>query len=225
MNRPSALTVLRIALRVVAALLAVLVAVRLCAANAQTFDPTGVPPDWLFRQMLWGEVWLAPHFLVPFLLWAVADFGRVRGLLLRRPPCRLGFWRFVWACALASAVAYLLVEALVPRGEDQASIAFMEALRPWQLVAYGPIVAVAGPLMEELLFRGVLLHAGPAWLALPASSLLFGFAHGPNAFALPLSLLGLALGLMALRTKSLLPSIGFHMLFNFLSFLFMLTEL
>ena len=89
MNRPSALTVLRIALRVVAALLAVLVAVRLCAANAQTFDPTGVPPDWLFRQMLWGEVWLAPHFLVPFLLWAVADFGRVRGLLLRRPPCRL----------------------------------------------------------------------------------------------------------------------------------------
>ena len=74
-------------------------------------------------------------------------------------------------------------------------------------------------IFEEALFRGVLLHAAPPWAALPLSSLLFGLAHGPDAFALPLALLGWCLGLVTLRARSLLPAILLHALFNLLALL------
>ncbi len=76
------------------------------------------------------------------------------------------------------------------------------------------------PLCEELLFRGFLLHALPVAIGLPLSSVLFACAHGLNLFVLPLFLFGWFLGLLALRTKSLLPSVLFHGLFNALTLVF-----
>ena len=81
------------------------------------------------------------------------------------------------------------------------------------------LVVSLGPLVEELLFRGVLLSAllqrwGTA-AAVLLSSLIFALAHLPGlgwqAFALPdLLLLALALTWLRLRSGSIWPSVVAH---------------
>lgn len=86
-----------------------------------------------------------------------------------------------------------------------------------------PLGALAGgvviPVAEEVLFRGAILGrllrtCRNRWLAIVLSALAFGIAHGnmaqaPHAFAL-----GLLLGWMACRTRSLWPGIVFHIVNN-----------
>ncbi|MBD8871954.1 CPBP family intramembrane glutamic endopeptidase [Rhodanobacter sp. DHB23] len=81
------------------------------------------------------------------------------------------------------------------------------------------VVASVGPLVEELLFRGVLLSAllrrmRAGWAAL-ASGVLFALVHLPDLhwlwYALPnLALLGVALAWLRLRSGSLWPSVIAH---------------
>jgi len=88
------------------------------------------------------------------------------------------------------------------------------------------VVASLGPLVEELLFRGVLLSAllqrwRVGW-AVASSSLLFALAHLPGLqyqwFALPdLALLALALAWLRLRSGSIWPGIVAHGVNNLLA--------
>ncbi|MDE2307775.1 MAG: CPBP family intramembrane metalloprotease [Xanthomonadaceae bacterium] len=88
------------------------------------------------------------------------------------------------------------------------------------------VVASLGPLVEELLFRGVLLSAllrrwRTGW-AMAISSLLFALAHLPGLqyqwFALPdLALLALALAWLRLRSGSIWPGVVAHGVNNLLA--------
>ncbi|HVC16364.1 MAG TPA: CPBP family intramembrane glutamic endopeptidase [Rhodanobacter sp.] len=88
------------------------------------------------------------------------------------------------------------------------------------------VVASLGPLVEELLFRGVLLSAllqrwRVGW-AVASSSLLFALAHLPGLqyqwFALPdLALLALALAWLRLRSGSIWPGVVAHAVNNLLA--------
>jgi len=81
------------------------------------------------------------------------------------------------------------------------------------------VVISIGPVVEELLFRGMLLsallrHLRTAW-AVPASAALFALVHLPDLhwlwYALPnLVLLGMALAWLRLRSGSLWPSVVAH---------------
>lgn len=73
------------------------------------------------------------------------------------------------------------------------------------------------PLVEEMLFRGVLLRLGPPVIFLPLSSLLFALAHGPSPHLIPLFFLGWAIGWLTLRCNSIRPAIILHALFNLLT--------
>lgn len=206
---------LRPALRVLAAFLAAVVALLFCAANALPAPDAPPPPDALFGLLLRAQAVSLPLLALPAALWAAAEGrARLRGLLAW--PGGWGFRRLAWCLALALAGSYALAEGVAGGGEQEAARQ-LSALRPGQLLLFAPILVLAVPIFEEALFRGVLLHAAPPWAALPLSSLLFGLAHGPDAFALPLALLGWCLGLVTLRARSLLPAILLHALFNLLA--------
>lgn len=83
------------------------------------------------------------------------------------------------------------------------------------LVAAG--ICIGAPLAEEILFRGVILHALKPYgnsFAVIVSALFFGLIHGnlvqmPGAF-----LIGIALGIVTLHTRSLWPAIIIHAINN-----------
>jgi membrane protease YdiL (CAAX protease family) len=98
------------------------------------------------------------------------------------------------------------------------------ALKESQVGWWGPAVlvvaaVVAAPLAEELFFRGLVLGVmwrltGRAWIAVITSGVAFGAIHGQPQDILPLCTMGIALGYVRLRTRSLVPTIVAHALFN-----------
>lgn len=100
------------------------------------------------------------------------------------------------------------------------------AIAPGFRIALTLAVASIGPLVEELLFRGVLLSAllrrlRAIWAVL-ASAVLFALVHLPELhwlwYALPnLALLGVALAWLRLRSGSLWPAVIAHACNNLLA--------
>lgn len=79
------------------------------------------------------------------------------------------------------------------------------------------LIAVTPAVCEELLFRGLVyagLRRAGAAVAIVASALLFGLAHGSVYRLLPTFCLGLALGYARHRTGSVLPGMLVHALNN-----------
>jgi membrane protease YdiL (CAAX protease family)/NAD-dependent dihydropyrimidine dehydrogenase PreA subunit len=80
------------------------------------------------------------------------------------------------------------------------------------------VVAVVGPVLEEALLRGVVLGAlrerFGVWPAIIASSLAFSLLHATVWSLLPLAVLGLALGWLSVRSRSLWPAVLAHVLYN-----------
>ena len=78
-------------------------------------------------------------------------------------------------------------------------------------------LCVLGPLFEELLFRGALLHAlapyGGRFAAL-VSALLFAMMHGNFMQGVPTFIIGLYLAWITLRAGCILPAILAHMIYN-----------
>lgn len=78
--------------------------------------------------------------------------------------------------------------------------------------------AIAAPLFEEFLFRGFLLPSLtrylPVWGAIVVSSLLFATAHLSLSEILPLTVLGMVLGIVYTRSRNLLAPMLLHSLWN-----------
>jgi len=116
---------------------------------------------------------------------------------------------------LVESAAMSVVEQLLPlsRWEEQAFASMASGHLP-TIIA----VCVLAPILEEMLFRGVLLRAflnhHPRWAAISYSALFFGVAHlNVYQFVLAFSL-GLLLGWLFERSRSLLPCIALHGAFN-----------
>ena len=79
-------------------------------------------------------------------------------------------------------------------------------------------IAVAAPLTEELMFRGViqprLERAMPVWAAVVVQAVLFGVTHGTPVQMAYAFLMGLVFGLLRSRTGSILPGFAAHAAFN-----------
>ena len=91
---------------------------------------------------------------------------------------------------------------------------------PWGAVQLFVFAVVVAPLAEELFFRGLVLqtvwrYTRHAWLAIVVSAALFGLIHFPQPQdVLPLCTMGIMLGYIRLRTRSLTACILVHALFN-----------
>jgi membrane protease YdiL (CAAX protease family) len=79
-------------------------------------------------------------------------------------------------------------------------------------------VCILGPVLEEMLFRGIILRSFlrqySSWSAIIGSAVLFGFAHMNLYQYVVAVILGIFLGWLYERTKSLLPCIALHAAYN-----------
>jgi sodium transport system permease protein len=136
-------------------------------------------------------------------------------------------WKYLAAAvALAPLLHPLTVELSLFLGEhffpplpDWAKSAIAPMLdleQPWWLVLLA--FALAPGICEEIAFRGFILsglsRGGRTGLAIVLSSVAFGVMHLIPQQVFNAALLGLVLGLMAIRSNSLLPGVAFHMLYN-----------
>lgn len=78
---------------------------------------------------------------------------------------------------------------------------------------------IMAPLIEELIFRGLMLsrlRKGMSdGVAILLSALIFGLAHGQIIWIIYAFVLGVILGLVAVKSESILPTMTLHMVFNF----------
>ncbi|WP_460621728.1 lysostaphin resistance A-like protein [Hymenobacter tenuis] len=127
---------------------------------------------------------------------------------------------------------YALLPLLVPALVMVLSVVQLLGLPDWQQrffeeLVHEPVAAflvgvVAVPILEEVLFRGVILQAllrtYRPWVAIGQSALLFGIIHFNPAQSLGTALIGVVLGWLYYRTRSLWLCISIHALNNLLAF-------
>jgi len=119
----------------------------------------------------------------------------------------VGLWPFIFAGASLLTRVWPISDVMMA-----AFAPFQEA--PWiGLLVIGFLV----PIAEEALFRGallgVLLERYSARWAVPVSALIFGLVHLSQQFVGALAL-GLVMGWLRVRTRSLWPGLVLHMLNN-----------
>jgi len=92
-------------------------------------------------------------------------------------------------------------------------------------VGYFVAIVILAPLCEEPVFRGFIMRA---WLrygfaaGVLGSGVLFGLQHAQLSGALPLSVVGIMLGIIAFRAGSLWPGVVIHAIYNSVSLPFLL---
>lgn len=170
--------------------------------------------------------WILPDRSMPVLLTAFFGVGLVAVMVAVAPlgsaaPAALGIkaagWRpivlgVLTTTALSFAVSQLGVQ---PEGVRQVTDIIR---RPAEVFPLFAILALLAPLVEELVFRGLLY----GWLAgrwgqpvaFVVSSLAFAAAHVEPAHAVLVLPLGLWFGWLRWRTGSLVPSLVAHTINN-----------
>jgi sodium transport system permease protein len=141
-----------------------------------------------------------------------------------------GFGRLMWALLLPFALHPLTVELAAslhwffpkpPPGLAEAIKLMSSDSQPLWLVLLA--MAVAPAICEEIAFRGFMLsgfsRAGKVGLAVTLSSLAFGIIHMIPQQVFNAALLGIVLGMMCVRSRSLIPGIAFHFVYNSLAIL------
>lgn len=119
---------------------------------------------------------------------------------------------------LAASIIISVIYALITgdsSGATSATITQRSAF--WVNIILYTYVCILGPIMEEMIFRGIVLESIRPYnekFAIFFSALIFGLMHGNLAQALNGFLIGLVLGTLYAKSKSLLPSSLVHMAMN-----------
>jgi hypothetical protein len=197
----------------------VLVGLLAAISYAAHFASDGdIPDDALYR---WST---AIGGLVQYAIILVIVLALARGLA----PATLGLrapasWRAAAGWLVASIVAIWVIGAILniflKAGEEQGLVP--DGWDPERAAAFAAnfvVVALVAPIVEELTYRGLgfaaVRDAFGAVAAVVVTAAAFGLAHG-LVVALPvLTIFGLILAWLRLRTESLYPPIILHALFN-----------
>lgn len=163
--------------------------------------------------------------ILPGLLWIAARRLPFRATLRLYP---VGWQTAVWS-ALVGLVCWPVVAGMSTLVEQGLSLIGPgpEIPRPTGIVEsviYVFVLILLAPITEEPIFRGFVLRAwlrrGTA-LGLVLSGVLFASFHFQLASLIPLTFLGVALGLLALRSNSLYSSVIAHICYNTIGTLFL----
>jgi membrane protease YdiL (CAAX protease family) len=136
-----------------------------------------------------------------------------------------------WALLIVSKLLVgwgVLREAIRPELQSTV-LAIQEKTTPvWQSFALGILAVALAPVIEELMFRGILYRwirdRGRPCLALWGSALLFGAIHFNLLAFLPLTLFGVLLAWLYQRSGNLLLPIFTHAFFNLINLLAILYQ-
>ena len=137
---------------------------------------------------------------------------------LRKPrswPRALGLAALIFVLVFAAESA--LEPVLHPSREQGLEPTRWEPSRAGAFALFAFSVVLLGPLVEELLFRGLgfgLLRRYGAVSAVVGTALAFAFWHGLVEAWPALFIFGLGIAVLRLRTGSILPGFVFHAFFN-----------
>lgn len=211
--------------------------VRLAGIDPDAAQASG-SHDWHVLQCVDGGAKLAAcGLIVVILLRHRLLSARARSRL--RPGGVLGV--SVAAALIIMPVSYLqlqmdqIVWRWLEPDAHQPTHAVLEALAnsawgPWGAVQLSIAAVVVAPLAEELFFRGLLLqtlwgYLGHAWLAIAISGGAFGLIHIQQPQdVVPLATMGVILGYVRLRYRSLTACVFTHALFNARTMAFVLLN-
>lgn len=144
-----------------------------------------------------------------------------RNYLLSRPWLTL-LW--VALFALGAMIPLEFVYEHIGLEMDESTGRIFEGLlrEPWGYVAVG----ILAPLTEEVVFRGAILRTllgmmskRNHWVAIMISAAIFGAVHGNAAQFVNALFMGLLLGWMYYRTRSLVPGILLHWVNNTMAYI------
>ncbi|AII50413.1 hypothetical protein N008_00250 [Hymenobacter sp. APR13] len=186
--------------------------------------------------LLLGEKLLSLPTAVALLLFAVAGNGTLLWFLRRRYSGRwpsINLHGHVPGWLIIALPVLVLAADMVLSLIDLLHLPGFEG-EPYQKLEQLPVVAflilcVAAPVLEELLLRGVMLQGllrnfpGRPWIAIGQSALVFGVMHFNPPQSLLAFVLGLLLGWLYYRTRSLWLCMGVHFLHNMFFFTAMLA--
>jgi membrane protease YdiL (CAAX protease family) len=123
--------------------------------------------------------------------------------------------------ALPLVVAVSLINQELWQGQGGSNPLLFLALQSQNRLALALFfitASIAAPVFEEIMFRGFLLPSLsrylPLWGAVIISSLVFALAHMSLSEVLPLTILGIVLGFVYMRSQNLLSSMLLHSLWN-----------
>ncbi|MCU1397196.1 MAG: hypothetical protein JWN62_305 [Acidimicrobiales bacterium] len=158
------------------------------------------------------------------------------GIGLRFRRADLGWGPVAWvACYVAEITVALIVLALhIPIVSNTAGLSKLDGNRTY-IISFALLAVVAAPIVEEMVFRGVVLRGFrsrfPAWLAVGLQGVLFGAAHfdpergkGNIGLVMILASVGIVLGGAAYLTRRIAPTMIAHGLFNTLAVILVLTR-
>lgn len=172
----------------------------------------------VFGLLIWLAYWLYSRFL---------KREHNSGYGLQKWDRRSGrFFAWMMLALILIQVAYGVLTSIhvLPPSQNQSELMDLMHQSPLPMVLMSVIGA---PPVEELIFRGLLMHAFPhqdtvkwRWISGTVSALVFGFAH--TGFSDPLNLIlytamGATFAAVYAYTKDIRYSIGLHFLNNFVS--------
>jgi len=147
----------------------------------------------------------------------------------------LGWGPVIWLAALAAqiAIAAVIVGLGVPISNNTDGITDLQTDRTY-VVSIVVTAVIAAPIVEEMVFRGVVLRGlrstAPAVVAVVLQGVLFGCAHvdpvrgrGNVGLVLVLSGVGITFGAAAFLLRRIGPTIVAHAIFNGVVLLIVLT--
>ena len=143
-----------------------------------------------------------------------------RGYLLSKPWGTL-LWVALFSLGTIIPLSFLYEQLGIEMDENTQQIITSMMKEPWGYVAVG----ILAPLAEEVVFRGAILRTllgimskKNHWVAIMISAAIFGIVHANLAQFINALLMGLILGWMYYRTKSLVPGILLHWVNNTMAY-------
>lgn len=179
----------------------------------------------------WGVLFYHVISLPVFGLWYYFGCGRPKAgnpvKVLKARGIAVSFVAGFGLCLVANGIAMLL-QYLTPNLFEQ----YMQLMESAGM-GENPVTIIAAvilaPIGEELLCRGIIMHYGKKmaagignetvsfWIANVLQALLFGIMHGNFVQGTYAFILGMGLGVLCRRYKSLYPAMLCHFAINFLS--------
>lgn len=198
---------------------AILVAVLALVSYSANFADEGDPPDDVLYRWSTAVGGLVQYGIILAVVLALARGISPGTLGLRRPAS----WRSAAGWTFLALVSIWVIGAVLnvflEAGEEQGLVPeAWDSDRAAAFAANFVVVALVAPFVEELTYRGLgfaaVRDAAGATAAVAVTAIAFGLAHG-LVVALPvLTIFGVILAVLRLKTESLYPPIALHALFN-----------
>jgi membrane protease YdiL (CAAX protease family) len=142
------------------------------------------------------------------------------------PITVVSIWMLMVVLQLTGLIGFLSKVLRVDQTQDIVQV-FTKSQDGLLLTLLSLTAVVVAPVCEEIMFRGYLFRVMERYAgttpAIVASSLVFACAHGNAVIMLPLFILALVLCRTYSASRSILPSMSIHLIFNLTTVVFQLV--